>query len=352
MTLSPLILPNNEFLYVDSNTQRVLPFDTTKLIRFANNQVLVDLRYVIQKNHYIDGLDIIEDQMAISYRGQELWFYAPDGNNVKLPALVSWIETLQQAFDIPHHKIFFVSVIPSLSKWQWIPYPLEAFENVIVALQNYQISKVTSATKFVGFLANSRPSIERFRMSYILGKLFGDDCYLTLNKDAVASLLEFAGCAEKYVDELQWLAQHQFYNDKNHLGIINYRMGLRNYTRIWSQWLIEVVSETDSYQNQWFTDKIAKCLITGKPFLLLSGQHSLRNLRNMGFVTFDKWIDESYDQCVLPSQRIRAIGQSLQTLYCDSNRPAIIEEMYYHAEKNKQLAIDYVQQKIQLRANS
>ena len=73
-------------------------------------------------------------------------------------------------------------------------------------------------------------------------------------------------------------------------NIINYRNGCVSYHDIWNKFKIEIVTETDEYQNQWFTDKTAKCLYTGKPFLLLSGPNSLGMLKRMGFVTFDQWI--------------------------------------------------------------
>jgi hypothetical protein len=157
--------------------------------------------------------------------------------------------------------------------------------------------------------------------------------------------------SDYYQTELDWISQRTFDNDMpNTAGCsIDYKEGAVNYTKIWDQFHIEVVTETDDYQSQWFTDKTAKCLRTGKPFLLLSGQHSLRNLKQMGFVTFDQWIDESYDECVLPGQRIRAIINSLQKLYVDPAKSSIIAEMQKHANKNINAYHNYVQKQIQLR---
>jgi hypothetical protein len=69
----------------------------------------------------------------------------------------------------------------------------------------------------------------------------------------------------------------------------------------------------------------------------------------MGFVTFDQWIDESYDECVLPAQRIDAIINSLQKLYRSPKKSLIIRQMYKHAKQNIDTYYDYVQKQIQLR---
>jgi len=60
---------------------------------------------------------------------------------------------------------------------------------------------------------------------------------------------------------------------------------------------INVVAETLDTNRIFFpTEKIAKALISGKPFIVLSGKHFLKNLRDMGFKTFHPIIDESYDK--------------------------------------------------------
>jgi hypothetical protein len=57
-----------------------------------------------------------------------------------------------------------------------------------------------------------------------------------------------------------------------------------------------LVAETQA-DNGWsfYTEKIAKPIIARRLFVVVSGQYYLRNLRNMGFKTFDGIIDESYD---------------------------------------------------------
>jgi len=59
---------------------------------------------------------------------------------------------------------------------------------------------------------------------------------------------------------------------------------------------ISVVAETLDDNRLFFpTEKTGKALMSGKPFIVLSGQHFLKNLRSIGFKTFHPIIDESYD---------------------------------------------------------
>ena len=43
------------------------------------------------------------------------------------------------------------------------------------------------------------------------------------------------------------------------------------------------------------TEKLNKCLLTGHPFIIVSTPRYLANIKKIGFKTFDKWWDESYD---------------------------------------------------------
>ena len=80
-------------------------------------------------------------------------------------------------------------------------------------------------------------------------------------------------------------------------------------------WL-SVVTETENIQDfdrAFFpTEKTAKVMLAGHPFLILGGQYFLRNLRDLGFRTFDPWLDETYDTVQDREQRIQALLRSLR----------------------------------------
>jgi hypothetical protein len=59
---------------------------------------------------------------------------------------------------------------------------------------------------------------------------------------------------------------------------------------------ISVVSETlVSEKTLFLSEKIWKPILTGHPFIVLGSPGTLKYLRQLGFKTFSKWFDESYD---------------------------------------------------------
>lgn len=58
--------------------------------------------------------------------------------------------------------------------------------------------------------------------------------------------------------------------------------------------LFDELFESDSKLIH-LTEKVGKPLLLGQPFILISGPFYLKKLKELGFKTFDKWWDESYD---------------------------------------------------------
>lgn len=63
-----------------------------------------------------------------------------------------------------------------------------------------------------------------------------------------------------------------------------------------------------------FSEKTYKPLMLRKPIIFLGQPGSLEALRNLGFKTFDPFIDESYDQISDPQLRIRAVADEIARL--------------------------------------
>ena len=73
---------------------------------------------------------------------------------------------------------------------------------------------------------------------------------------------------------------------------------------IYNQTYYSIVAESSCINDHsHFTEKVAKPLMCQRPFVAFSGQHYLKNLRKLGFKTFDNVIDERYD--LEPNQDIR-----------------------------------------------
>jgi hypothetical protein len=82
------------------------------------------------------------------------------------------------------------------------------------------------------------------------------------------------------------------------------------YSSFWN-----VVTETNFYEDKLhLTEKIFKPIVTKRPFLLVSSPGNLNYLRSYGFKTFDRWIDESYDNEQDHDRRILLIIAELEKL--------------------------------------
>lgn len=84
---------------------------------------------------------------------------------------------------------------------------------------------------------------------------------------------------------------------------------------IYNQTAYSVVAETN-YDNHYtfFTEKIVKPIMAKRLFIVFSGQHYLRNLRNLGFKTFDGIIDEGYDLVEDPILRFELAFKQIEYL--------------------------------------
>lgn len=85
---------------------------------------------------------------------------------------------------------------------------------------------------------------------------------------------------------------------------------------LYNQSYFNLIVETDCDFNDSFflTEKTIKSLITGQPFVVLSNPDHLKNLRKLGFRTFDKLWNEHYDSIIDFESRTDAIVQLCEYL--------------------------------------
>ena len=82
-----------------------------------------------------------------------------------------------------------------------------------------------------------------------------------------------------------------------------------------NSWISVFGEFLDSDHRVFFpTEKTAKAMISGKPFIVLGGRHFLKNLRKQGFKTFHPIIDERYDEIKDSTDRMKAAFTSFMRL--------------------------------------
>lgn len=78
-------------------------------------------------------------------------------------------------------------------------------------------------------------------------------------------------------------------------GSSSAHLGEQEY-ELWQSCFLHVVSETVFFDKKLhLTEKIFKPIVSQRPFVLLGAYKNLEYLKSYGFKTFDKWINESYD---------------------------------------------------------
>ena len=98
-----------------------------------------------------------------------------------------------------------------------------------------------------------------------------------------------------------------------------------------------IVAETN-FQNHYsfYTEKLVKPILGRRLFLAFGGQYYLKNLRNLGFKTFDGIIDESYDQVEDFEERGRLICEQIKYLL-EQDQQMILDQVRPITEHNFKL---------------
>lgn len=101
-----------------------------------------------------------------------------------------------------------------------------------------------------------------------------------------------------------------------------------------------LVTETCYWERKkHLTEKVFKPIVSKMPFVLVGPAHNLKYLREYGFKTFDRWIDESYDDIEDPVLRMKAVGETMTKIcnHTESELYDILQEMAPILEHNYNL---------------
>lgn len=97
-----------------------------------------------------------------------------------------------------------------------------------------------------------------------------------------------------------------------------------------------VCSESD---NSFRTEKIAKPLAIGHPFVIAANMGFYRDLRNLGFQTFHGVIDESFDLIANPQERMDRVVQIVTDL-CRQDLQSFLDACYGICKYNQQRLVE------------
>jgi hypothetical protein len=103
-----------------------------------------------------------------------------------------------------------------------------------------------------------------------------------------------------------------------------------------------IVTETVFFGSDSFrTEKIWKPIIMGHPWICIANLGFYADLRNMGFQTFEKIIDETFDQIADPQLRIERISVIIKDI-CNSNMPEFLSKCHSICKYNQQHMLEHL----------
>lgn len=119
--------------------------------------------------------------------------------------------------------------------------------------------------------------------------------------------------AKKHVLQNLTLEQKTIHADtKNFRGELSAELDFQIY-EMWQNSFFHIVPETVFYYDKLhLTEKIFKPIVSRRPFILLASPGNLKYIKGYGFKTFDRWIDESYDNEPDNDKRINLAVQQLE----------------------------------------
>lgn len=311
-------------------------------VEITDSEITIKAQFFIHKDWSITRRDVLIDILARKYAGQTIRVLLFDGENAGFSGFNNFMLWVCENLNIDPARVIYDSHNSQE------PFTLNHLRlGIFITAGKYlpEITHNVSQSRFVGCLLG-RYNINRVRLAYELDSAFPNDTFITFQPKPQFVAQELQHFSDHYKEEVEWVFQKTFDKDlisRHFMGMIDWQDSSRHYGNVCNQYQIEVVSETDSISNHWFTEKTANCLASGKPFVLVSGQGSLQQLRDWGFQTFDEVLDESYDQATNPFDRIRRLTNTLTKLYTSPDKSKLVSRLYQLASQNIEIYKQFIE---------
>lgn len=312
------------------------------MYQLSENEINFNMLYAISKDYrWAVPPILIQDIIHKNYTNQKVIFEFTDGENFLISGAKEFLKETQRIFNIPKERL----VIRSHNKLdlEWATcenYPSNGFLQMatqyMAPIDNQKFNK-----KFLSM--QGRMELFRLRVIKHLHTHYKDDSIISFQPTLDVVKFYFDRSPNTYKEEIVWAEKYAPLNSDNVVSC--YRSGstsaqesIQQILKYYDQYFIEVALETDYKNPFWITEKTARSLALGKPFILFSGPLALEYLRSLGFKTFSHWIDESYDKIENPIDRFNAVVREIDKLSILSyNQLKIIAtEMYDVLAYNQQ----------------
>lgn len=107
---------------------------------------------------------------------------------------------------------------------------------------------------------------------------------------------------EDFIGKLPYVLDQKDFN-QNHV----WTMFKQTYLNSWFSLITESAYNEEHQTSCFVSEKVFKPMLCHQPFVVAGHPDTLTYLKKLGFKTFDKWWDESYDYITNPTDRMQAI---------------------------------------------
>lgn len=286
-------------------------FDSVLVVN--DKYVFVNLDWLTNRDYQSQGANELIF-LAGQYVEHIFIFLIRDGVNCRLTGLSAVVETIIKNLNLTSNTCYIYGYDDlELANSTFVELDVVQMWCSLVyqELKDYQCNAPCFTKKIAALFG--RHDLYRLKITKYLYQNYYNDCLLSYN----SKIGSWHPRLESYfVDDKNWYQDHgPITLDFNGVeGWVPYQKSLEYIKKHVDSYFLEVVCETDIHSNKFFTEKTLKNFYLQKPFILMSGKHSLKQLQEKGFKTFAPWIDESYDEIDCPNKRLHAIFKEIDRL--------------------------------------
>ena len=273
----------------------------------------------------------------IVYAGDEGYFGSD--NDIELPILNTWV--LNENF--PPYSVHFIcmnliideTLIKKNIKIKGHPYVCnsEKFLNYPDRMQSKDFYNVGLVSNFKLFLNYNKSVTNRSYRIYLLLSLIKnkltDNGLISFSSKLTKKLfnfhqrnfnVEFDDMIVSTATKMTPMFINNFITNDSEKTVSDGFIGQELILYDYRNTFLSLISETLEVGGAvYLSEKTFKPILAGHPFMLISSKNSLKKLKELGYKTFDKWWDESYDACDEYIDRIGMIINELNILKSKSN---------------------------------
>ncbi len=283
-------------------------------IMILDDVLIINFNTFFDRDYSLSGVDQLLYKVHQLGVGKRFIFMFEDGINPKLSGSVEIVRSLIKLFNLNKDTgliftrddlgIDDVYVIKENSILMWI--------NVLYpTIKDVPIHPAPFTKKFAVWF--HRGTFYRLQIARLLKTEFENDSFISFQE---RGMLHDYRYARYFEDDIAWANANTpiVYDQLFPNRVYSHDMIVGAGRKPYDQYFMEIVVETDCVSNTWITEKTVKNLYIGKPFIAMSGPHSLSQLHALGFKTFGDWIDESYDTVENNYLRFEIIKQEIRRI--------------------------------------